>query len=313
MAERNDIPRRDIVYTADDDRQLGEFYTVEAVTYRYVKFPAGIYVRKYDALNVDSNFVATPILDAQTNTNAIAAIDVDTISSTSAVYAMVIWKGNTIVSISGDSITCVNAAFYGAKLIPHQNGQMRVSNAAYYLANLRTLVSATTCTMSYTYATAANITSYLNVGDVINTNVGIYTTVGKISNASSFTTTATPQGIVADTSNLIYIISPIGGLQRANMAVTSANAQYKIVCVSTFLATVNVSSKATVVTTNSCVCGYAIKVGDVLNGPNSSTRLVTSINNAYAFTINAAMDTETSGNLGSVWNINAKYASVVVG
>lgn len=308
MAERNDIPRRDIVYTADDDKQLGELYTVEDKQYKFVKFPAGVYVRKYDALNVDSEGNATPVLNAQTLTNAIAAIDVDNNLGTTAKYAMVIWKGQSLVAISGDTVTCV---YKNAKLVPYQNGQMRFANAAFTLGV--GIISTNTATSAITLSKTAeaNYAQFAVVGDVVNVNTGIYATINQVVNGSSIIVTGAALGQTNAASYACTVVLALGGMQKANMACTSANSTFAIINAPT--ATVNLCSASTVVFANSSVSGYLVKVGDVLKGPNSSTRLVTAINNAYAFTINAAMDTETSGNVGSVWNINAKYATVVIG
>lgn len=308
MAERNDIPQRSIVYTADDDKQLGEFYTVESVQYRFVKIPAGIYIRKYDALNVDSEFNAIPVLNAQTLTNAVAAIDVDNILGTTAKYAMVVWKGNTLVSISGDAVTCV---YKNARVVPHQNGQMRVANASFLLGV--GIVSTNTATSAITLSKTAeaNYSQFAVVGDIVNVNTGIYSTIAQVVNSSSIIVTGAALGQTNAASYAVSVALAMGGMQKANMAITSASSTYAIVNAPTTI--VNLSSASTVVFANSSVSGYLVKVGDIIKGPNSSTRLVTAINNAYAFTINTAMDTETVGGIGSVWNINAKYATIVIG
>jgi hypothetical protein len=310
MAERNDIPSKSLVYTADDDKQINEVFTVEGMQYKFVKVASGNFVRKGDALYVNADGLATTALNAGVIVNAIAVINIDALAADK--YALVAWKGSTVkVATVDDTVSCV---YNGTKIVSWINGQMRCANANVFVSNSNSMIitPATSCSVGFQKTATAVFGDYVTEGDMISTNAGLKAVVVGIPNTNAIFTTASTSVLAG--AHLINVTYAGGGVTKSNMSCSCANASYETVTVPTLglFSGVNLCSSTTTLFANACVFGRIIKVGDVINGPNSSTRLITALVNSYAATINTAMNTETSGLLGSVWNANVKFITAII-
>lgn len=310
MAERNDIPRLNYQYTADDDRQLNELFTIEGIQYKFVRVPSGEFIRKGDAVFIDGEGTVTRTLNAGASANGIAKWNIDGLAADA--YALVVWKGGPInVATPG---TAVSSTYNQAKLVTWINGQMRCANANVLVSNSNAMITtpATSCTVGFQKTAASVFKDYLTEGDLIETNAGLRSAVALVINTNAIATTATTSVLAG--AHLVYVNYAAGGISKSNMSCASANAVYEVVTVpdSGIFSAINVSSESTTLHVNCCAAGRIVKVGDIVNGPNSSTRIVTAIVNNRAVTINAAMNTETAGLIGSVYNVNASFVEAIV-
>lgn len=334
MSQRFDIPQLRKVYSNIPDSQnqslwINDEFAIEGKTYIFVKFAAGQYIRGGDSLYVNGNGEAVIGKNATFIGNAVAEWDVD--ASLAAQYSLVIRSGSSVlVSVAPDSVTCVNAAFSGAFAVNYMNASVRIANASFTLPVTYAVTNTATCTISFSRATEANAAILANVGDVVNTNIGIYGTIASIPNGSSIVLGVTAQGTANAASVLCQIVAPITTIQKSGMVLTCTNAIWRMTVGSTTgypyntpapgnvnsslsWNQVNVSTASTVIFANSCVSGQLIRVGDVLTlsgDTTGSNRTVTAINNAYAFTINAAAAANTVYALGYGMNVNSKFVMV---
>jgi hypothetical protein len=311
MAERNDIPVAGREYTADDDHQIREVFTIEGTQFKFIKVPSGNFVRKGDALYIDSEGAASTAFNASSTCNAIAKWNIDALAEDK--YSLVVWLGGPVYVATPD--TSVTSVYNGARLSSYINGQMRCANALMSVSNsnAQMIVPATSCTVGFQKTAASVFADYLAEGDLISTNAGVRAAVAAIINTNAIATTASTSVLAG--AHVVSAYNAIGGAQKSRMTCSCANAYYELISVPStgLFSGVNLSSQTTTLHANACVMGRIVKVGDIIKGPNSSTRLVTALVNAYAATINAAMDTETAGLAGSVWNVNARFITAIVG
>lgn len=330
MAQRFDIPQLFKVYSNIPDSHnqsswLADEYSYEGKVYMFVQFSAGQYIRKGTSLYVNFNRTAVISQNAGTVFNAVADWDID--ASLAPQYSLVVKCGHSqLVALAPDSITSV---FEQSYVVNYVNGQVRVANASFTLPVTYVMTDTATCVISLQRATDANTSVLVNVGDVVNTNIGVFGTIAKIANGSTIVLGLSSQGQTNGASVLCIVTQPIGTGGKGSAIVTCSNPIWQLTIggttgyplgtpatgnvnsnVTGFFNQVNVCSSGTVMFVNSCVSGQMIKVGDILTiqqMSNYSNRAVTSINNAYAFTVNAAASAENSFVLGQGINVNSKF------
>lgn len=332
MSQRFDIPQLNKIYANIPDGPssatwINQEYSLNGKVYIFCKINANQYIRRGDLLYVNANGDAVIAKNASFIANAVSEWDID--ASLAIQYSLVVKSGNTMVSVAPDSVTCVNSSFEGAFAIAYMNGASRVSNARFTLPVTYMVTDTLTCAISIQRATEANAAILANVGDVVNTNVGISGVITQIPNGSTIVLGTSALGTANAASVLCVVTAPTGSILKQSMIVTCANSIWRITVggttgypkntpatgnvnsnVTGFFNQVNVCSSGTVMFVNSCVAGQLIKVGDLLliqSEPSYSNRAVTSINNAYAFTVNAAANAENSFALGIGINVNSKF------
>ncbi len=297
----------------DHFNNIGKTTVHERKTYMFVNFPLGTFVRKRDAMYVNADGKAVLSLTAKNRVNAIAIIDVDAVLEARYGWVQIGPSKQIDVSWAPKSITCV---YEQAKMVPYSNGMMRCHNAVYAFAT-----NCTTNNLNYVGIGCVNIdtgwNTFYNIGDIVNTNIGVRGAITEIPNAYTAFIGASG-GAIADISRVTAtVVSFDGGLKRADMTITCANVKYEMNYFNGvgIADNINLCSAATVIFVNTCVSGSAFKVGDVVTlagallNTGYCTRSISSINNAYAFTINAAVITEGYGLAGVIANVNTAYVT----
>ncbi|NTW31056.1 MAG: hypothetical protein HGB12_00205 [Bacteroidetes bacterium] len=331
MSQRFDIPQLRKVYANIPDSQnqsswLQDEFSIEGKTYVFCKFAAGQYIRQGDSLYVNANGEAVIGKNATFIGNAVAEWDID--ATLAAQYSLVIRAGSSVyVSVAPDSVTCVSAAYEGAFAVNYMNASVRVANASFTLPVTYASTNTATSNIILTRATDANASILVNAGDVVNTNVGIFGVIAQVINSSSIALGTAAQGTANGASVLCIVTSPLSTIQKSGMVVTCANAIWRMTVggttgypyntpapgnVNSALSwnQVNVCTAGTIMFVNSCVAGQMVRTGDILTlagDTGYSSRSVASIQNAYAFTVNAAATAETSYALGYGVNVNSKF------
>lgn len=326
MAQGNFIPQRGKTYTADDYSWLGELFTIGATVYKFVKFASGLFIRKYSLLKVDNASCATQLEGISFGKcGGVMDFDIDTVSGAAALYGLVVVYGDANVDAGPRANTCV---FVDASLIAYTNGQSRCSNANVNVAITGyTAMQATTQSLVLTAAAEMNYAMHVSTGDLIAINVvPNYTMfVGTIINGSSVATTAhagTP--VAAGTSYAVRVVRACGSLdQFGKKAAYTCGAYYgRYINATGWSAiqptapSVNVCGASTILFVNSCAVGTMFKVGDnvklagTATATGTCTFVITSLQNAYAFTVNAAPAADAAGMMGVFANVNAFYNTV---
>jgi len=314
------IPKYGDIRNANDYRLQNTIFADQGKLYKYVKIAVGTYVRKYTALYVNGEGEAIiPGLPSNGIINAVAEFDIDAMGE--AKWARVIWNGDAYVDVVGKEVSCV---YNNTKLIPVFNAQMRSVNANITIGDMTAQYGALTSIVGFACAAgtvANNNARIVEVGDVIyaNTSTPIYGVV-TYSNTSVMNVICVA-GLVAMTnaSAQIKVINAPASALKSKIATSSANyVEYKVAVP---VNSINVSSAATVFTLNAAVAGMLVKTGDRIKfsgvgmpaGADSCTLYVTGIINATAFNCNASTDVETTGAMGTIFNVCSNYFKCTVG
>lgn len=326
MSQKNFIPQRGKFYKADDYQNLGEQFTIESTVYRFVQFPAGVFLRKGTLVKVTNANVATQLENINGGKcGGVVDFDINTVDSATAGYGLIVSYGDAVVDAAPRAQTCV---FVDASVITWANGQAQCANSNANVAITGyTAMQATTQSLVLTAAANMNYSIYMSEGDMIATNiVPNYTMfVGTIINGSSIATTAhagTP--VAAGTSYAVRMVKAFGGMDKfGKRAAYTCGAYYGRYINATGwnsiqpdVPSVNVCGASTILFVNSCVSGTLIKAGDAVKlagtatATGTSTFIVLSINNAYAFTVNTAPAADVAGMIGVHANVNAYYNTI---
>jgi hypothetical protein len=305
------------LYNVSRDDHLGWLTKTvdhERKTYMFVYFPKGTFLRKRDAVYVNADGYAALTLTAKNRCNAVAVIDVDAVLEARYGWVVIPPSNGVDINWAPKSITCV---YEQAKMVPYSNGMMRCHNAAYSFA-CNTVTNGLNSVTIGCAGTDTGFMTFYNIGDIVNTNSGIRGPITEVLNSAAAIIGASGAATPASISALLAtVVSFDGGLKRTDVTITCANVKYEMNYFNGvgLADPINLCSAATIMFVNTCVAGSAFKVGDVVTLSGAllttgySTRAVTSINNAYAFTINAAVIVEGYGLAGKIANVNTAYAT----
>ena len=332
--ERSSIPQLNTLYisntvAANVTIPLGNEYSVDGKKYIFAKVKAGQYVRKGDGLWVNGEGEATIAANTKYMVNATADWDIEAI--TQAQYTLVLIKSRfALVSFVNPSFpTGANSCYEGVYVAPHSNGAFRMANAQFVLCKDTTItVSNANIAMIFTDATLSNIQTWGSPGDIVNTNVGISGVIA-FSNTSNFILAGVSGTLASGTKTNVNIVVTVGGA-KTNMACACANIIWRMTVggttgfpfatpinpnVNSQFISVNVSSAGTIQFCNTCVAGSLIKVGDIATiagDTGYSSRSVLSVQNVYAYTLNAAPTADTVQVLGYGINVNSQFIVAAV-
>ncbi len=316
------IPERGKAYTADDYNQIGKKFEIADKTYVFVSFPAQSFFRKGTLLNLDKDYSATVQHGVANSCDAIADFDIDCIGGNAVLYGLALFNGYAAqVDFAQKSVSCV---YLDASIIGWENGQARTVNTAYAVGAGLLKGATATCVVTLGATADQNYSVHVSEGDMIKTNVlGIYSVVGSVVNGSSIVLVTSAQGVTNDVSYLATVSTAAGSLAKfkKNMKCGSSTYTARQINASAVSAwqpvglSVNLSSAVLVFTANTSVAGTLFKVGDtftIAGQTGYSSRIITSINNVYAFTANVSATTETAGLVGVAYNVNSYYAMVTI-
>jgi hypothetical protein len=334
MAERNDIPQLNTLYTSNalspsGQWQLGSEWTLNGKKYIFVVVKKGEYIRQGDAVYVNGEGEAITVQSTAKLVSAVAAWDVEAINQ--AQYTLVLIKGRSVnVAFTNTAIGAnqpSNACFEGMNLVPHANGAFRMVNTQFVLMKDATVTVSNVCQyVVISEAAAGNCNTFGTIGDIISTNIGIYGVIAGFPNNSTIAliVSGTPVGITTSKTN-VNIAMTVGG-NRANLACTSANIQWRMTVGGTtgfplntpvgsnnccLFNSINVSSAGVNQYVNTCVAGKLIKVGDICTiagDTGYSSRTVISVTNVGTYVLNAAPTADTVQSLGYGINVNSQFA-----
>lgn len=322
MAQSNFIPQRGKAYKADDYGLLGQLFTIESTVYRFVAFAAQQFIRKGTLLKVNDVNVAQMMNTVAEKCGGVADFDIDTIDGGEVLYGLIVAYGDTVVEVAPKAKSCV---YVGASIVGYDNGVAHAANAVFSVGAGLTKFIPTTQVLNLCATGSQNYTSHVAEGDVIKTNLGHYGVVSSVVNASSLVISAWAGASTNDTSYLAQVTHAVGALQNfGKKAAFTCGAYYgryfnalglSAVATSNVVPSVNVCGASTILFVNACVSGSMFKVGDAvkLAGTGTATGtcsfIITSINNAYAFTVNAAPAADVAGMVGVFANVNYYYAT----
>ena len=307
MSERMLIPERGRVYLGDDYNNIGQSFTINATQYVFVKVPAGVYIRKGTAVYTDVNYLLSVVQDVTTPIMHMAAWDIDTIGPNANGYTLVVESGDVTADAAPKAKT---SCYYNSTMVQYDNGVSRSVNASTVIGTGLLKMAVLSQVVSLCASAEQNYVGHVSMGDFITTNLGHYTTVGSVVNGSSIITTFCGSTYANDVSYSASVVFAAGTqLKGDKLLCTSASYTSRSINSSTLPVTwgVNVCTASTIFFCNTNVVGSMVKVGDLINiagDTGYSYRIVTSLQNANAFTVNAAATAETYGNLGTKFNVN---------